>query len=65
MAELKRLNPEEVYTNVKSGQSLLICAYDDNENFKKVHLEGAISLGELRPRLSSLGKDQELVFYCA
>jgi hypothetical protein len=65
MAELKRLNPEEVYTNVKAGRSLLICAYDDDEKFKKVHLEGAISLGEFGSRLSSLKKDQELVFYCA
>jgi len=63
MAEPKRVTPEEIYQRVKSKAALLVCAYDDDAKFKRMQLEGAISFNEFQSRLSSLAKDQEIVFY--
>ena len=60
-----RMTPEGVRPRVQSGGALLVCAYDDEEKFKKMQLEGAISLGEFKSRLPLLPMDQEIVFYCA
>jgi hypothetical protein len=65
MAEAPRVAPEEVYPRVKSGQALLVCAYDRDEQFRQMRLEGAISLGRFQSLLPSLAKDREIVFYCA
>ena len=65
MAEPKRVSPEEVHQKLKAGKVILVCAYEDESKFKKVRLEGAISLSEFKSKLSSLSKDQEIVFYCA
>jgi hypothetical protein len=65
MAEPKRVKPEEVYPRLKSGAALLVCAYEDDAKFKRLQLQGAISLKEFQLRLPSLAKDQEIVFYCA
>lgn len=65
MAEPKRITPEEVYQKLKTGKVLLVCAYEDEAKFRKVKLQGAISLNEFKAKLPSLAKDQEVVFYCA
>lgn len=65
MAEAIRISPEEVRRKVTSGSALLVCAYDDEEKCKKLHLEGSISLREFTFKLSTLAKDQEIIFYCA
>jgi rhodanese-related sulfurtransferase len=65
MAEPKRITPEEVHQKLKAGKVLLVCAYEDEAKFKKVQLQGAISLNEFKSKLPSLAKDQEVVFYCA
>jgi len=65
MEEPQRVSPEEVRKKVKEGKALLVCAYEDEEKFKKVRLEGALSLGEFKLRDPSLTKNQEIVFYCA
>jgi hypothetical protein len=65
MAEPIRISPEEVRQKVTAGSALLVCAYEDEEKCKKVNLEGAIFLTELKSRVSALPKDQELIFYCA
>lgn len=65
MTEPKRVSPEEVHQKLKGGKAILVCAYEDESKFKKVHLQGAISLSEFKSTLSSLPKDQEIVFYCA
>ena len=65
MAEPKRISPEEVYPKLKSGTAFLVCAYEDEAKFKRLQLEGAISLNEFKSKLPSLAKDQEIVFYCA
>jgi hypothetical protein len=65
MEEPQRVSPEEVRQKVKEEKALLVCAYEDEEKFKRVRLEGAISLGQFKLRLPSLTKNQEVVFYCA
>jgi hypothetical protein len=65
MEEPIRISPEEARIKVTSGSAFLVCAYDDDEKFSLVHLEGAISYGEFKSKLSSLSKDQEIIFYCA
>jgi len=63
MLEPERISPTEVYQKLKTGKALLVCAYEDEEKFKKMQLEGAISFNEFKSRLPSLPKDQEIVFY--
>lgn len=65
MTEPERISPEEARQKLKAGGALLVCAYEDEERFKKMRLEGAISLNEFKLKLLSLTKDQEIVFYCA
>jgi rhodanese-related sulfurtransferase len=65
MTEPERITPTETFEKVNAGAALLVCAYDNEEKFKAVHLEGAMSLSELKSKLDTLPKDQELIFYCA
>ena len=63
MSEPERVTAEEVYDKLKSGKALLVCAYEDEMKFKAMRLGGAISLNEFKSKVSSLAKDQEIVFY--
>jgi rhodanese-related sulfurtransferase len=65
MAEAIRITPEETYRKLRAGKALLVCAYDSEEQFRNLQLEGAISFSELRAKLPALSKDQEIVLYCA
>lgn len=65
MSEVERISAEEARKRVQSGSALLVCAYDSDEKFQKMKLEGALSLSEFRSKLSALSKDQEVIFYCA
>jgi hypothetical protein len=61
--EPKRIPAEEVYRKLKANEALLVCAYEDEAKFKMMQLESAISIHEFKSRLSSLKKDQEIIFY--
>jgi hypothetical protein len=63
--EIGRVTPEEVRPKLEAGEVLLVCAYEDEEKFRKMKLSGAISVNEFRSRLPSLPRDVEIVFYCA
>ncbi len=65
MAEVTRVTAQEVHQKLQSGSVLLVCAYEDEDRFRRVHLERAISFSEFTSRLPSLSKNQEIVFYCA
>jgi hypothetical protein len=64
MSEPKRVTAEDVHDKLKSGKVYLVCAYEDEEKFRKLQLEGAISFHAFKSKLPSLSKDQEIVFYC-
>ena len=63
MSEPERVTAEEVYGKSKSGKALLVCAYEDEEKFKTMRSKGAISSMQFKSKLSSLSKDQEIIFY--
>ncbi len=65
MSKILRVSPEEIYPRVKSGDCLLVCAYDSDETFRSMCLEGAISLNDFKTRVGGISQDQEIVFYCA
>ncbi len=65
MTEPARVTPEEAYPKVKSGAAILVCAYNDDERYKQMQLEGSIPLSEFDSKLSQYSKDQEIIFYCA
>jgi rhodanese-related sulfurtransferase len=60
-----RITPQEAYTKVKAGQAILVCGYEDEEKFKAMRLEGAVSFAGFQALLPSLPKDREIIFYCA
>lgn len=64
MAEVERINVEEARRKTKSGDALLVCAYDDEEKCEAMKLEGSISLADIEARLASVPRDQEILFYC-
>ncbi|MCP4341484.1 MAG: ArsR family transcriptional regulator [Desulfobulbaceae bacterium] len=65
MSDAVRISATEIRARVKSGEAMLVCAYDSDDKFKAHHLEGAVSLAEFRTLVPTLAKDKELVFFCA
>jgi hypothetical protein len=63
MTEPVRIQPEEARKKVLSNEAILVCAYEEEDKFRKMRLEGAISLNEFKTRISSLSKEQEIIFY--
>ncbi len=65
MAKVIRITPEETYQKLRAGIALLACAYDSEEQFGNLRLEGAISFSELKAKRPALSKDEEIILYCA
>lgn len=65
MSDAVRISATEVRGRVKSGDAMLVCAYDSDDKFRAHHLEGAVSLSEFRTLVPTLPKDKELIFFCA
>jgi hypothetical protein len=65
MAEVERISAGEARQKVQSGRAQLVCAYDDEAKCSSIRLEGAITMGELRPMLPVLPREQEIILYCA
>ena len=63
MADIERVSVEEARRKVKANEALLVCAYDDDEKYKRVNLEGSISLGAFQSRMAALPKTKEIIFY--
>ncbi|MBI3128536.1 MAG: ArsR family transcriptional regulator [Candidatus Tectomicrobia bacterium] len=64
MANVPRIGAKEAYGKMEEG-ALLVCAYEEEEKCKKINLEGSLNLREFEQRAGNLGKDRELIFYCA
>lgn len=65
MTDVARVGPEEARRKVETGEAILVCAYDDEEKCRDLHLEGAIHMQELEEKLPEIPKEKELIFYCA
>ena len=63
MTEPQRITPEETNQKLKTGKTLLVCAYEDESKFKMMRLQGAISFSEFKSKIPSVSKDQEIIFY--
>jgi rhodanese-related sulfurtransferase len=63
--DIERIDPVQARAHVISGNALLVCAYDDQEKFRQNHLEGALSLQDLRAIEDELPRSREIIFYCA
>ncbi len=63
MSEPVRIPPEEARGKVLSGEAMLVCAYEDEARFRRLHLEGAVSLREFKDKAASLSRRQEIIFY--
>jgi len=64
-SEVRRIEPEETRRRMDSGEAMLVCAYESDEKFYNFQLEGAESLNNLRAKLPTVPKEQEIIFYCA
>ena len=64
MAEARRVQLQEARSKVQAGEALFVCAYDSEEMCNKMRLEGAMTMAEFNSRLSSIPKEQEIIFYC-
>ncbi len=63
MTEPIRISAEEARKKATSGEALLVCAYEDEDKFRKMHLQAAIPLRDFKSRLPALSKEQEIIFY--
>lgn len=65
-APIPRIRPDELRKKLAHGdEPLLVCAYDDAAKCSEHFIPGAMHLAELEAKLPSLGRQQEIVFYCA
>lgn len=60
-----RITPREAHEKVKAGQAILVCGYEDEEKFKAMRLEMAVSFAEFQKMLPTQPTDREIIFYCA
>jgi hypothetical protein len=61
----ERIAVMEAREKVIEGQAILVCAYDSDETFNKMRLQGAIPLSTFKDKLTSIEKEQMIIFYCA
>ena len=61
----ERIPVIEAREKVTEGQAILVCAYDSDEKFNKMRLQGAIPLSTFKDKLTGIEKDQMIIFYCA
>ena len=54
----------EARQQVAAGKTLLVCAYESDNEFKNFQLDGAISFRTYKSMLASLAPEQEIIFYC-
>ena len=62
---VKRLAPAEARALLRSGQAMLVCAYNSQDKFEEYHLPGAISLQDFESQEDSIPKNRHIIFYCA
>ncbi len=61
----ERLKAEEARKLIENEGAMLVCAYDDEAKCKNIGIEEAVPYPDLKPRLDSIPKSKELVFFCA
>jgi hypothetical protein len=49
---------------VQSGDALLVCAYADEEQCRRVYIDGSMTLSEFESDLMYIPPKKEIIFYC-
>jgi hypothetical protein len=65
VSEVPLISVETARQNTLSGESLLVCAYEDDANCDKIRLDRGISLKEFESKLSDVSKEREIIFFCS
>jgi rhodanese-related sulfurtransferase len=65
MAKYDVISARQARKDKEHNNALLVCAYEDEEKFKKNSLEGAISFASFKKKEDDLAKDREIIFYCS
>jgi hypothetical protein len=60
-----RVSVAEARARSRSGNAILVCAYEDEDKCQRMRLEGARTLAELESMLPTLPEHQPIFFYCA
>ena len=63
MVTVSLVPPAEAHNRAKDGTALLVCAYDSDDKFRNVHLDGAIALSKFKATLDTIDKGKEIIFY--
>lgn len=63
MNDIERVSPATARGKVRSGSALLVCAYDSDEKYWRMRLEGSIALSTFRSVISGIPKDREIIFF--
>ena len=63
MSQTDLIDAKDAFTHIKNSSALLVCAYERDVKFRRLHLDGALSLGEFQSIASTVSKDTELIFY--
>lgn len=63
MTQVDLIDARDAFKHVQDDSALLICAYESDEKFHKLQLDGAISLSKFQAIAPTVAKDKELVFY--
>ena len=63
MSPITLIEARDAFEHVKNNAALLICAYDSDEKFHKLRLEGAIPLSEFKALSATVDKNKKLIFY--
>ncbi len=63
MTEPIRIQPEEARKKVLAGEALFVCAYDDEDKYRRMRLEGSLSFSIFKGMAESLPKDRAIIFY--
>lgn len=64
MALATQIYPAQAQKKVATGNALLVCGYEDEGRCARIRLQGSMSLNEFKGQMSTLARDQEIIFYC-
>lgn len=58
-----RISPVDAREKIRRSEALLVCSYDDDDRCAQIKVDDSISFTDFQSRLSTLPKDQQIVFY--
>ena len=63
MSPVDTIDAMDAFAHTKDNSAILICAYERDDKFHRLRLEGAIPLSEFQAISATLPNDKELIFY--